>query len=198
MTNSSTISVPLNALSAEFVRNLQEQYPDAQVTISPYAPKSPKKMQDDIFWGIIGQFDWGRKRLQDVVAPAVLALSVYDQAEIFAFDDCLSHKLHALDTEDHALQTGWGNNSHFSPDGFLYTRCAVVANGKKFYEKVLNTPDLMPKDGSFEPILYLAEKAYQLKTGKDDYDYLPEMTYETFGNTEGWPSGPEMKKMIQG
>jgi Protein of unknown function (DUF4240) len=194
--NTSSISVPLSALSAEFVRNLQEKYPNAQVTITPYAPQILQKMQDDTFWSIIEQFDWGRKHPQDVLAPAVLALSVYDVTDIFAFDDCLANKLHTLDTERHAEPVGWNHNERFSPDGFLYARCAVVANGKDFYEKVLEAPTFMPNDSSFEPILYLAEKAYQFKTGKDDYDYLPETTYETFGNVEGWPTGPNMEKML--
>lgn len=73
-------------------------------------------------------------------------------------------------------------------DGFLYARCAVLANGKDFYDKILNQPDLMPQEISFEPILYLAEHAYRLKTGKDDYDYLPGICYETFGNEKGWPT----------
>jgi hypothetical protein len=190
--------MPLNALNAAFVRNLQEKYPDAQVTISPSITMSPKKMKHDTFWSIIEQFDWGRKHPQDIVSPAIVALSVYNEAEIFAFEDYLAHTLHALDTEVHAIQTGWGDTNRFSPDVFLYARCAVVANGKKYYAKVLHTPERMPKDSSFEPILYLAEKAYQLKTGKDDYDYLPEITYETFGNSIGWPNGPTLEKMIMG
>lgn len=41
--------MPLNALNAAFVRNLQEKYPDAQVTISPSVTMSAEKMKPDTF-----------------------------------------------------------------------------------------------------------------------------------------------------
>jgi Protein of unknown function (DUF4240) len=196
--NTAAIKVPITDLNPEFVRDLQEKYPDAQVTVTTTLANNFPKMDDDTFWDIIALLDWGRKRAQDIIAPAILELSTHPEAHIFSFEDLLAQKLHALDTERHAAILGWKQGSHFSTDGFLYARCAVVANGRDFYTKVLNKPDLISKENSFEPLLYLAEQAYRLKTGKDDYDYLPCISYETFSNEIGWPNGPKLEKLLHG
>ena len=72
-----------------------------------------------------------------------------------------------------------------SSDLFLYARCCAVANGKDFYQEVLSDPAKMPKDLTFEALLYLAEKAYRRKTGKR-LDRAPAYIYETFFNPAGW------------
>ena len=119
-------------------------------------------MTETTFWQIISLFDWEEKRPDDIMEPAIRALSQYSESEIRAFDECLAEKLYALDGEKYAAQLGWKGDEYFSVDGFLYARCGVVANGKALYEKVLRNPELMPKDCSFEPLLYLAEKAHHL------------------------------------
>ena len=55
----------------------------------------------------------------------------------------------------------------------------------------------MPKEYTFAPLLNLVSKAHQLKTGKDDYDHLPEVWYETFSNPEGWPGITPLKERIR-
>jgi hypothetical protein len=45
----------------------------------------------------------------------------------------------------------------------------------------------MPKEYTFEPLLYLPEEAYRFKTGRDDYQHTPTIWCETFSNAEGWP-----------
>jgi hypothetical protein len=66
-------------------------------------------------------------------------------------------------------------------DGFLYDRLCVVANGKATYEAVLEDPTRMPTEVSFEPLLYVASQAYELKTG-NTFDYQPTVSYETYAN----------------
>lgn len=68
---------------------------------------------------------------------------------------------------------------------FLYVRCCVVANGEDFFERVLNHPKEMPKDMDYEPILYLAEEAYEQRMNKE-LDYETGCDYETFSNHKGW------------
>jgi len=87
--------------------------------------------------------------------------------------------------EDDDDESSWRPGRPFSSDNFLYARACVVANGKAFYEKVLADPAQMPKDLTFEPLLSLARKAYQKKTGAA-FDYFPTNSYETFSNPEGW------------
>ena len=74
---------------------------------------------------------------------------------------------------------------YLSVDDFLYTRCAVVVNGKDFYQNVLNNPLEMPKDLTFEPLLYMTLHAYKRKTGKE-FMFVPAHNYETYSNKEGW------------
>lgn len=122
-----------------------------------------------------------------IIALAVQALSEKSEADLHTFDDILAEKLHQLDGKVYAEHIGeFAYSDNFSADIFLYARCCVVANGREFYEKVLKNPALMPKEFTFESLLYLTEKAYLLKTGKVDYNYSPTINYETFGNTAGW------------
>jgi len=76
-------------------------------------------------------------------------------------------------------------DDHFSNDDFLYARCAVIAEGRAYYENVRLNPSEMPGDIDFEHLLGLASEAYKLKTGRD-FEYFPIYNYETGSNTEGW------------
>ena len=75
--------------------------------------------------------------------------------------------------------------SVFSVDNFLYARCCVVANGKNAFQEVQKNPTLMPKDKTFEAILYIASTAYTRKMGKK-YSYSPTFPIETYSNKKGW------------
>jgi hypothetical protein len=194
------IKIPLKALHPLMVKDLQQKYPSAVVRIEAEVPTEGTAMQEDAFWGIVSQLDWGRKRSEDIIAPAIEALSSFSEADIFRFDQLLAEKLHALDGEAYARPLGWGGTEspHFSVDVFLYARCCAVTNGRDFYEKVRKQPSLMPKDYTFEPILYLAEKAHRLKTGADHYDFLPSVSYETFSNKEGWTEAKPLLQLLKG
>lgn len=120
------------------------------------------------------------------MVPAVLALSKMPISNIYLFQDMLSEKLYCLDTRQHVkgyLQKQEDEN--LSVDDFLYVRCAVVAEGKSYYEEILNSPSDMPDEIDFEHLLSLAGDAYKLKTGRD-FEYLPIFNYETKSNAEGW------------
>ncbi|MEO0338324.1 MAG: DUF4240 domain-containing protein [Bacteroidota bacterium] len=140
------------------------------------------------FWNIINQLDWKKDTDDAVVAPAIRLLSTSSVGDIFSFYDILANKLYQLDTHSHAEQIGEGSyrsDKYFSVDAFLYARACVVANGKKAFDHILRHPKDMPKDLSFEPLLNVAAKAYEMKTG-EVFDYVPAINYETFSNREGW------------
>ena len=150
-------------------------------------------MSEDRFWELLALLNWKRLGNDDaVVRPLVKALTKLQVEDIFAFDDHLADKLHALDTEAHARHMGEysyrGPDEHFSVDEFLYTRCAVVANGKQVFEEVLRDPNEFPEDAEFEAILSVAQTAHNQKTGKE-YSHVTAPTYETFSNKAGWPPG---------
>ncbi|MCP4870190.1 MAG: DUF4240 domain-containing protein [Proteobacteria bacterium] len=59
-------------------------------------------MDEERFWDVIALFDWS-KTGDDVAvtAPTLEALAAMGVEAIYAFDDLLAEKLHALDTRAH-------------------------------------------------------------------------------------------------
>ncbi len=152
-------------------------------------------MSEEQFWELMNLLDWKKLGNDDaVVRPLVKALTKLSEKEIFAFDDILAEKLHALDTEAHARHMGEnsykGPDEFFSVDEFLYTRCAVVANGKAVFDGILADPNEFPEDAEFEAILYVAGTAYQEKIGKE-YPHSSSTCIETFSNKKGWSAKGE-------
>lgn len=146
-------------------------------------------MSEAFFWEIINLFNWTESDSDLVMKNAVIELSKCSIEDIYKFQDILSEKLFHLDKKVYAQNIGeasFKENEYFSSDMFLYVRACVVANGKETYEFVLANPTEMPKDIDFEDILFLAEKAYNLKTGKNDFNYIPKKSFETFSNQQGW------------
>lgn len=147
-------------------------------------------MNESQFWNILALLEW--EELGDdeaVVEPAVTALSRMTDEEICGFQEILAEKLYALDTEAHARHIGEysykGPGEFFSVDEFLYTRCAVVANGEQVFDEILADPTEMPEDAEFEAVLSIAAEAYARKNG-DEFEYTTRTDYETFSNEAGW------------
>ena len=147
-------------------------------------------METNEFWSIIGMLDWDESGDDEaVIEPVVNYLSKVSIEEIYQFEELLSQKLHALDTKAHAKEIGEDayidENKYFSPDAFLYSRCVIVANGEEIFDHVLNNPSDFPKDMEFEAILYVAQEAYERKTGQE-WEYSSPTDYESFKNVSGW------------
>lgn len=145
-------------------------------------------MSEEQFWSIIELLDWDQETDDAILAPAILALEPFPVADIRRFQDLLAEKLFALDKQVFAERIGeksYGGDTYFSVDTFLYARACVVANGRAYYEQVLSDPGKMPKNFTFEALLSLAGLAYEKKTGQE-WDYLPEPSYETYSNRSGW------------
>lgn len=182
--------ISLSELRPELIKQLEKEYGDAKVEITIHPPASSlPKMDEVVFWEIISLLDWSKGEDSDaILAPAAERLSQFPVEGIFSFQNILAEKLFALDKKIYAENLGedaWRPGKPFSSDNFLYARACVVANGKSFYEKVLAEPSLMPKEFTFEDLLYLAEQAYEMKIGQA-FDFTPEVSYETFSNPEGW------------
>lgn len=179
-----------DTITPNFLENIREHYPHAQVEIRVTAPKNVECLTEKKFWELIEIFDWTKADDDNaIIENTVKALSELPLRQIYEFQDLLSEKLFALDTRKHAANTGENayenSNSDFSADEFLYARCCVVANGKDFHKKILQNPSLMPQDLTFETLLTVAHKAYFLKTNKQ-FRYVPTHNIETFANKIGW------------
>ena len=147
-------------------------------------------MNENEFWNLIGTLDWDESGDDDaVVEPVVEALSQKSDEDIFQFEEILAQKLFALDTKLHAKEIGedayTDGEAFFSVDGFLYSRCLIVANGKDLFDQVLKNPKEFPKDMEFEAILYIAREAYEQKNDKE-WEYVSPTDCETFNNEDGW------------
>ncbi len=195
------LKLPLKAADPARMKDLQQKYPDAEMHIVVQdQPGEVPEMNEDRFWEIIELLDWSREPDEDILAPAVERLAQCSERDIRQFSEILARKLYDLDGErfakELAPEDAWPE--HFSVDVFLYARCLVVANGKTFYEQVLNDPSMMPKGYDFEALLYLPNEAWKLKTGQEDYFQYTEYWYETFSNPDGWPGEMPLKDRIKG
>lgn len=177
--------ISLQQLDLAFIQQLKEQYADAilEISIAPTEGNTP--MSEDEFWTVIDKLDWSKQEDEAIVEPALNYLAKLPIAAIYQFHNILSEKLFQLDQHKYAEQLGYSEKQYFSVDAFLYTRACAVANGRDIYQAVLAEEMSMPKDLTFEPILYLAAEAYKQKTGKD-FLAIPQYNYETYSNKEGW------------
>ena len=183
------LNVSLNDLSSQFINELKQKF--GKTTTEVEIRLQDKSLADDLFseddfWHIIDKIDWSKEGCENKVAPAVKALAKMPIAGICLFADKLSAKLFQLDTRAHANTYAANEPDNFiSADDFLYARCAVIAEGKDYYEKVLNAPAQMPEDIVFEPLLYLADDAFEMKMNVP-FNYMPTFNYETQSNKSGW------------
>jgi hypothetical protein len=170
----------------EEVRKQQEEFERRR-----RLPQKPKNMMsEEEFWAVISLLDWKHQgKDEKVLAPAIKALASKSKAEICRFAERFAFVLYQLDTKAHASNMGEQSydpkSDYVSADGFLYARCVVVANGREFYETVLNDPTKMPKDMEFESLLGLASSAYEQKTG-EEFEYSTGCSFESFSNRGGW------------
>ncbi|MCI5084165.1 MAG: DUF4240 domain-containing protein [Saprospiraceae bacterium] len=192
------IIVELKDIDQKWLEALKAKHGNATLEINVNTESTSQNFSEAQFWEVIGALDWAKgEDTQAIIQPAIAMLKNYTVDEIFAFQDCLAHKLYQLDQKKYALHIGtssYNKEKHFSSDIFLYARAAVVANGKDFYERVLQNPEEMPSDFTFEALLSIAPSAYKKKTGQT-WDYLPTPSYETYSNSQGW-DGKSWKDQI--
>lgn len=190
-----TIKINIQDLTPKWLANLKKTYQKADLEIKVVETTEQSAFNEASFWSIIGLLDWSKE--EGILSPAIQQLATLSILDIYQFQNILAEKLYALDQQIFAQNIGsrsYNSDQHFSADSFLYARACVVANGQKFYETVLADPTKMPKEFTFEPLLYLAADAFKQKTG-EDWTYLPEVSYETYSNTKGW-NGKSWKDAI--
>lgn len=147
-------------------------------------------MESRQFWQLMELVD--RVALEDgnedlALASLTSALAALDVTSIEAFHDYLSQHLFAIDGQKYAEYAG---NSGQSDDGFLYSRCYVVAYGEEYYSRVKRTPTEMQRfaDHWCESLLYVAQNAWAASSGSDPSDWTFEATvsYESGSNHDLW------------
>ncbi|NUQ26593.1 MAG: DUF4240 domain-containing protein [Saprospiraceae bacterium] len=182
------LKVNINDINSQFFIDLSEKIAastEIEIRI-PHKKHTKELFADEQFWQIIHAFDWSKTDAEEIMAPAVDQLAAMPIVNIYLFADKLSEKLFLLDTRTHgdAYLANEGDD-YLSVDDFLYIRCAVVAEGKEYFEHVAANPSEFPDEISFEPLLSLAHRAYEKKTGRK-FEYYPAISYETYSNKEAW------------
>ncbi|MBX9772653.1 MAG: DUF4240 domain-containing protein [Candidatus Obscuribacterales bacterium] len=147
-------------------------------------------MTKDEFWQCIGHINQkvlkaGEGHDHDAVQPLTDFVATLPASKIEGFEEQLCQVLYEIDTREHMHNAGM---SAGSSDGFLYARCFVVASGKAFYESVKQDPKKMPKslDEWCEPLLYVAEQAWEHSVRQHKWNYSPTVSYESGSNSKGW------------
>ena len=128
-----------------------------------------------IFWDDIAALDWRFEGDDEaVVKPLIARLGSRSPDRIADFFELLSRALHALDTPAQYDTLG-----EMSGDGFLYWRLCVVANGYDQFAETVKNPGSFPPDLWFEELLYVADRAHRMATGKE-FDRFSTVGYESF------------------
>lgn len=183
------VTVNVDDIDTKFVEDLKRDFAHAAVEIRVQdQPDLSSSFTETDFWKAIDLLDWANEGDDERVTEALVTfLAEQPLSHIYRFSDLLSEKLWYLDTYEHAkiFLEDPEEEGYLSVDDFLYARCAVVANGLEYYKKVFAHPQLMPKDLTFEPLLYIAMKAYKRKTG-NDFNAVSAYNYETYSNKNGW------------
>ena len=182
------LKININDLNSQFFYDLGQKISDsAEIEIRIPEKKSKIEIFSDAdFWQIIALFDWSKDDSDVIMASAIKKLAGMPVVNIYLFADKLSEKLYLLDTRSHgeAYLKNEGDD-YLSVDDFLYIRCAVVAEGEAYFDKILENPSEFPADLSFESILNLPDQAYELKTGRI-FEYFSTVSYETYSNKKAW------------
>lgn len=182
------LKVNVQDLNSQFFQDLGQKISDStEIEIRIPGQKDKTELfSDKEFWQIIETLDWSKRESNEIMAPAISQLASMPVVNLYLFADKLSEKLYQLDTRLHGdAYLAKEADDYLSVDDFLYVRCAVVAEGKAYYEQVLTDPSKFPEEISFEPLLSLVNEAYELKTGRK-FDYHAAISYETYSNKAGW------------
>jgi hypothetical protein len=191
------LTVNIDDIDNKFLENLKRDFAHAQAEIRvEEQSEGTGAFTNDDFWNLINLLDWvSEENDEKVVEPVVNNLASLPLSHIYRFSDILAEKLWQLDTRAHAqvFLNDPEEEGYLSSDDFLYSRCAVVANGQAYYEQIQRNPEQMPKDLTFEPLLYVALTAYKRKTGKN-FIANSAYNYETYSNKKGWVKYSGKKK----
>lgn len=191
--------IKIKDLNEDFIQQIKSNQYDENNEIAVWVSDTKKRMSEVEFWKFIKLLDWTKNRGKTIIETLVEHLSQLSIDKIKSFEDILCEKLYLLDGQTFAENIGEnaykGEDEPFSTDGFLYARCMVVASGQKVYEQVLKNPERMVKDSTFEPLLNVANLAWQRKTG-EPMDYISNYIPETFANGKAWNNGGLLEKLL--
>ncbi|MDX2216573.1 MAG: DUF4240 domain-containing protein [Oculatellaceae cyanobacterium bins.114] len=166
-----------------------------------------KQLTEDDFWQLIeaSKTESGGD-IYEQLETLKAQLCKLTNAEIVSFDTIL-HRLLNKSFEARLWGAAYIINGGCSDDGFDYFRGWLIAQGQAIFEQALENPDSLAdvvdienQDVQCEEIWYVAQEAYEEKTGKDDFgEKRIAESKELKGNLADWSDddGNEDETKIQ-
>jgi predicted DNA-binding WGR domain protein len=148
-----------------------------------YAPAIPgqtekkaitkKEMTEDDFWNLIEETKAkSQGDIYEQVEHLRTRLRQLSNTEIFSFHAIL-HRLLSESFQARLWGAAYIINGGCGDDGFDYFRGWLIAQGREVFYAALQDPDSLADvaeaDAECEEIWYVAQEAYEEKTGKDDF-----------------------------
>lgn len=151
--------------------------------------KTKARDKYSFFWNVMSLCDWRYEGEDEkVLEPVVSYLSKQSDVDIFLFEDVMTELLYNLDTRTN-FERCKEISGYESDDGFLYSRCVALINGRDYYQDIVENgfPDDLG-ELEFESLLYVPTDAWERKYGSDsaEYPHVSPLSYETGSNKEGW------------
>lgn len=147
--------------------------------------KTAKMMPEDEYWQWVAKsITAGRENQDEQIAFLEENLQKLSPEEIISFKLRTDKLLHDTYTSE-LWCAGYIMMGGCSDDSFEYFRLWIISNGKDAYYAAKQNPDsLVVFDGEgvdfdFEEFWYVANNAFEKKTGQDLYDYIDEDNFKT-------------------
>ncbi|MEV4004966.1 DUF4240 domain-containing protein [Actinomadura sp. NPDC049753] len=143
-------------------------------------------MDEDSFWLLIENCRPGAPDpdAEHLAATLTTRLAAGPLSAVIGFAENLAWALYRLDRREYGRD--------LSGDAFLYTRAAVVADGRDAYDRVLGNPaKFVPYAAGLvwaESLLYVPDRAYEHITG-EEWGRNTRYSYESYSNAAGWSDG---------
>jgi hypothetical protein len=143
----------------------------------PDPAKTSEMMDEDRFWKLVKDSLHSGEDQDDQEKYLIEQLALLPPADIIGFKLRMEKLLYDAYTSN-MWCAAYIINGGCSDDGFEYFRCWLLSRGKEVYYRALNNPDSLVNeiDGEgeyeFEGFLYMAQSAFENKTGKDLYDFV--------------------------
>lgn len=129
-----------------------------------------RKMDDDVFWELIEESRPGVSNSTEHATQLTEKLEAFQLRQIVNFHKILQEKITQLYSHD-LWAVAYIVRNGCSDDAFEYFRAWVILQGKTAHESTLGDPEgiapyIADNDPQCEPLLYVADEAYENKKGE--------------------------------
>lgn len=147
--------------------------------------KTADLLDEETYWSLIDASRKATRRQEDQEQYLIREIGKLTPKQMIGFRLRTDKLLHDTYTSE-MWCAGYIMNGGCSDDGFEYFRNWVISRGRETYYKAKENPDNLISEVKrgvdsyeFEGFWYVALNAFELKTGKDLYDYIDEEKFTT-------------------